>query len=177
MKTKSYPAITLRLRQVAQSIGGGTEFGRRLNLTQSTVSNYLNGRPPKSDFLAEICTKFTINPNWLLLGVGGMYTITRETAVAPPQTSPRVGETQPPTENARKGGNPLEQMDLSLLGEALQMVDSIYQIYQATPASPQAKMEMVLRTYDIICRHQTEGRAPVSVDQILFSFLDHAVQK
>lgn len=50
------------------------EFARKLGITESTLRNYEKGASiPDAQFLADICKKLQISPEWLLLGSGAMH--------------------------------------------------------------------------------------------------------
>jgi transcriptional regulator with XRE-family HTH domain len=50
------------------------EFARKLGITESTLRNYEKGASiPDAQFLAEICKKLQISPEWMLLGSGSMH--------------------------------------------------------------------------------------------------------
>lgn len=62
------------------------EFAKSLGITESTLRNYEKGVSiPDAQFLAEICKKMNIPPEWILFGTGP----TRPTATS----SPNVGVT------------------------------------------------------------------------------------
>lgn len=51
------------------------EFAERLKINANTLRSYENGRAlPNNVFLEKVCTLFSINPSWLLLGTGSMRT-------------------------------------------------------------------------------------------------------
>lgn len=50
------------------------EFGEKLNLTRSSISNYEKGtRNISFRVIADICREFNVNENWLLNGIGNMF--------------------------------------------------------------------------------------------------------
>lgn len=49
------------------------EFARFLEVNNSTLWNYLEGRVPPADFLAMVIKKTGVNGHWLLTGDGEMY--------------------------------------------------------------------------------------------------------
>lgn len=64
-----------RLRFILDTMfhGNYSEMGRELNVTHTSIKNYIDddkNRLPKYDFIFRICTKLDINPNWLILGIG-----------------------------------------------------------------------------------------------------------
>lgn len=49
------------------------EFGESIGVTLNTVSKIEPGmRMPSIDLMAEIAVKYSINLNWLMLGIGNM---------------------------------------------------------------------------------------------------------
>jgi transcriptional regulator with XRE-family HTH domain len=56
-----------------------TEFGKAFNLTKQTILNYEKGyRFPDESFLINLILKYKINCNWLLTGLGDIYTDSNE---------------------------------------------------------------------------------------------------
>ena len=53
------------------------EFARRIEFTQSYISQILNGSKtnPSPRFLDAVCREFNVNPEWLKTGKGEIYTI------------------------------------------------------------------------------------------------------
>ena len=50
------------------------EFAEKINLTQSAIGNYENGRRIMSDrTIADVCRVFNLNEDWLRYGTGPMY--------------------------------------------------------------------------------------------------------
>ncbi|MCX5888114.1 MAG: helix-turn-helix transcriptional regulator [Deltaproteobacteria bacterium] len=64
-----------RLKLVMQDSGLTIpDFAKKLSVAGSTLVNYRDGRTsPTFDLLMKICTEFSINPDWLLLGKGGIH--------------------------------------------------------------------------------------------------------
>lgn len=51
-----------------------TDFGRKINLNQSTIGNYENGRREIPDrVIADICREFNVSEKWLRTGEGQIY--------------------------------------------------------------------------------------------------------
>ena len=51
-----------------------TEFAEKINLTQSAITNYENGRRNIPDrTISDICRVFNVNETWLRTGDGPMY--------------------------------------------------------------------------------------------------------
>lgn len=51
------------------------EFAKSLGITESTLRNYEKGASsPDAQFLAEICKKMRLSPEWLLFGTGSSRT-------------------------------------------------------------------------------------------------------
>lgn len=49
--------------------GNAAAFGRRLNVSRQTVSNWLNGWScPDIEMVALICRVYGVDGNWMLLG-------------------------------------------------------------------------------------------------------------
>lgn len=58
------------------------EFAKRLNINPNTLRNYESGRVlPNQDILERVCVQFSVNPTWLLLGIGAEKN--EEAALAP----------------------------------------------------------------------------------------------
>lgn len=60
------------------------EFARRLNLSQSFVSDMCSGKSQPSDrTISDICREFNVNEHWLRTGDGDMFVpVTRSQEVA-----------------------------------------------------------------------------------------------
>ena len=57
-----------------------TEFGQRLNLSQTAIGQYENGTRNITDrSISQICATFQISENWLRTGKGEMYEETETT--------------------------------------------------------------------------------------------------
>ena len=57
-----------------------TEFGQRLNLSQTAIGQYENGTRNITDrSISQICATFQISENWLRTGEGEMYEETETT--------------------------------------------------------------------------------------------------
>lgn len=49
--------------------GNASAFGRRLNVSRQTVSNWLNGwNSPDIEMVALICRTYGVSGDWMLLG-------------------------------------------------------------------------------------------------------------
>ncbi|MCC5823743.1 MAG: helix-turn-helix domain-containing protein [Phycisphaerales bacterium] len=61
--------LTERLRIIT---GGQTirEVAEMVDMNHETVRRYLSGHAPSTEFLAQICDKYGVSGNWLLLGKG-----------------------------------------------------------------------------------------------------------
>jgi transcriptional regulator with XRE-family HTH domain len=64
-----------RIRQVREKLGFiQAEFGKRLDVSKSSIINYESSkRMPDALNLLKIIRGFNINPEWLMLGNGGMF--------------------------------------------------------------------------------------------------------
>jgi transcriptional regulator with XRE-family HTH domain len=64
-----------RLIAIVDELAGGNakKFAERAGIKQATLHNYLNGRPPKTEALHNICKTYNINLNWLVAGVGPRF--------------------------------------------------------------------------------------------------------
>ena len=56
-----------------QTDGNAKLFAEIAGIVSVTFYNYLKGRTPKADALANICIKYGVNLNWLVSGVGSKY--------------------------------------------------------------------------------------------------------
>ena len=64
------------------------EFARELDVNPNTLRAYEKGRAtPGQDFLERLAVKFSVNPEWLLLGQGDMYL---QPARIAPENQPNV---------------------------------------------------------------------------------------
>lgn len=64
------------------------EFAKSLGITESTLRNYEKGASsPDAQFLANICKKMALSPEWILFGIGPM-----RTAEAPPKKQEAIVE-------------------------------------------------------------------------------------
>ncbi|MFH2012572.1 MAG: S24 family peptidase [Pseudomonadota bacterium] len=61
------------------------EFARRLEISPSTLWEYLQGRTPPADFIARVCEQFNINESWLLTGEGEMEKVSGPPSIAEPR--------------------------------------------------------------------------------------------
>ncbi|MGD9690537.1 MAG: hypothetical protein AB7K52_12425 [Phycisphaerales bacterium] len=60
-----------------QAIAGSMSFRELADLTHTnheTVRRYMQGHSPSAEFLQAVCTRFSINGQWLLTGRGPMRT-------------------------------------------------------------------------------------------------------
>ena len=67
--------IQNRLKQVIKSKGlKTTEFAKICDIPYRSLQGYLYGKSmPGSDVVIKICTKLSVNSNWLLMGKGEIY--------------------------------------------------------------------------------------------------------
>ena len=72
--------ITDRLKFLRKNLGySQKEFGRKINISQSQIASYEIGHRELTDRVVnDICREFNVNRDWLLDGVGEMYTLTTE---------------------------------------------------------------------------------------------------
>ena len=61
--------ISYRLRVVMGDMSQ-REFAKVLEISPSTLWEYLNGRVPPADFIVRVCAHFQICERWLLTGEG-----------------------------------------------------------------------------------------------------------
>ncbi len=61
--------ISYRLRLVMGDMSQ-REFAKALEISPSTLWEYLNGRIPPADFIVRVCDTFQICERWLLTGEG-----------------------------------------------------------------------------------------------------------
>ena len=61
--------ITDRLIQI-KGRKSQREFAFSLNMSPSTLNEYIKGRTPSLELVARICRRFNVNANWLLTGIG-----------------------------------------------------------------------------------------------------------
>lgn len=64
-----------RLKELRHALGlTSEEFGRRIKVTRSSISNFEHGRRMMSSrTLFSICREFGVNENWLRYGTGDMF--------------------------------------------------------------------------------------------------------
>jgi phage repressor protein C with HTH and peptisase S24 domain len=64
--------LTHRIKQVIQDSGLSLpRFAQLAGVSKNTLVNYRDGSTsPAADFLETVCREFSVNPVWLLLGVG-----------------------------------------------------------------------------------------------------------
>ncbi|MDD2967764.1 MAG: helix-turn-helix transcriptional regulator [Desulfovibrionaceae bacterium] len=69
------------------------DFAKELGINPNTLRNYENGRVfPNQEILERICVKFSVSPEWLLLGQGSMRP--NDQSEAPCATSADVQHTE-----------------------------------------------------------------------------------
>ncbi len=64
--------ITARLKK-AMGKSSQREFARKLNISPSTLWEYMKGRVPPSDFIVRVCEQTGVSERWLLSGKGEMF--------------------------------------------------------------------------------------------------------
>lgn len=64
-----------RIKQLREYLGITLEeFGRRIGITRSSVSNIESGRrEPSEQTIRSICREFDVNENWLINGLGEVF--------------------------------------------------------------------------------------------------------
>ncbi len=67
--------ILKRLLEIIEDQTGGNrkKFSEKAGISNNTLTNYINGRSPKAEFLKSICETYSVNLNWLLTGAGDKY--------------------------------------------------------------------------------------------------------
>ncbi len=70
-----YVNISGRLKVLVDEITGGNarKFATSAGIGSVTFYNYLKGRVPPADALANICESYKVNLNWLVIGTGPKY--------------------------------------------------------------------------------------------------------
>lgn len=89
-----------------QTDGNAKLFAEVAGIISVTFYNYLKGRTPKADALANICIKYGVNLNWLVSGVGSKY-LDQGVAKVELDPNPEIADL---LEGARKvltSGNPI----------------------------------------------------------------------
>ncbi len=68
--------IGLRISELVNHFANGvnTRFAEMVGTSEANIRNYRNGKMPKYDFIYNICDRFEINFEWLILGKGEMLT-------------------------------------------------------------------------------------------------------
>lgn len=62
-----------RIKELRKSLGlNQTEFGARINIKQTTVAGYENGRAPIDAVIGAMCREFGVRRQWLEEGIGPM---------------------------------------------------------------------------------------------------------
>jgi transcriptional regulator with XRE-family HTH domain len=69
MSSKKFD-ISDRLKEIMGE-ASQREFAKSLNISPSTLWEYLNGRIPPADFIIRVCETYRICEHWLLTGQGG----------------------------------------------------------------------------------------------------------
>lgn len=69
-----------RVKEIRKALNLTMEkFGERLGVTRSAMSNIENGnRSLTEQMLLAICREFSVNEEWLRIGTGDMFLVTRE---------------------------------------------------------------------------------------------------
>lgn len=63
-----------RIRELRKSLGlNQTEFGARIEVKQTTIAGYENGRTPLDSVIGSMCREFNVSRQWLEEGVGPMF--------------------------------------------------------------------------------------------------------
>jgi hypothetical protein len=67
-------SIGLRIKHLRDFYYGknNVKMATNLGTSEANVRNYINGTPPKVDFIINICEKLEINYEWLMTGKGEM---------------------------------------------------------------------------------------------------------
>lgn len=72
-----------RLKELRKALGlGQVEFSKRINIAQSTYSQFENGqRELREIHISQICTTFNVNEDWLRTGNGEMFNLPKKSLV------------------------------------------------------------------------------------------------
>jgi len=71
------------------------KFALDIGVSQTTFGRYERGESaPDSEFIASVCTKLGVEPRWLILGEGPVYSLERTTIEPARAGSLRAGEAQ-----------------------------------------------------------------------------------
>lgn len=70
-----------RIKMLRKSLGlSQTEFGEKIGVQRSTITNYeLGRRVPLDAVIASICREFNVSETWLRTGEGEMFRVQDET--------------------------------------------------------------------------------------------------
>ena len=90
-----------------------SDFARDLGVNPNTLRAYEKGRAtPGQDFLERLAVKFSVNPEWLLLGRGDMYL----RASAPAPGAPDPGASAPESQTDASGAAAVPVIGLAACG-------------------------------------------------------------
>lgn len=100
--------IADRLQILVNDRAGGNAklFAEKAGIVSVTLYNYLKGRVPKADALANICIKFNVNLNWLVSGIGSPY-IGAENSSTVLDPDPEIADLLAGARNVLTSGNPI----------------------------------------------------------------------
>ncbi len=147
-----------------QTEGNAKLFAEIAGIVSVTFYNYLKGRVPKADALANICIKYGVNLNWLVSGVGHKYIKTEDSSLKL-DPNPEIAEL---LEGARKvltSGNPIAfdalERNIRYFSHAIEVEKRMQEM--------EAKLAEVdeLKNYVLELKRQEEAREKARLEEQL----------
>jgi transcriptional regulator with XRE-family HTH domain len=147
-----------------QTDGNAKLFAEIAGIVSVTFYNYLKGRVPKADALANICIKYGVNLNWLVSGVGHKYIKTEDSSLKL-DPNPEIAEL---LEGARKvltSGNPIAfdalERNIRYFSHAIEVEKRMQEM--------EAKLAEVdeLKNYVLELKRQEEAREKARLEEQL----------
>ncbi len=106
--------ISDRLQELVDEQAGGNAklFAEKAGVISVTFYNYLKGRTPKADALENICRKYKVNLNWLVMGIGDKYLFeqnpsSKSSPPEPVDDDPELAELLAGARKVLTSGNPI----------------------------------------------------------------------
>ncbi len=105
---QTYVKISERLSVLVSEItaGNAKKFAAMTKIGSVTFYNYLKGRIPPADVLANICELHSVNLNWLVVGKGPKY-ISDSNEVHQLDPDPEISELMEGAQRVLTSGNPI----------------------------------------------------------------------
>lgn len=141
--------IADRIRAVRGQMTQG-DFALKLGINPNTLRNYENKRAlPNHEVLETVCTLFSINPEWLLLGVGSM----------PRDPSRAESPPDPPP------------IDKEAFVDIVEALEEVLEEEKATLA-PKEKAELLYALYLLASEKNASAGRPIRMFKLIKAALD-----